>query len=385
MKRREFITLLGGAAAWPLAASAQQTIVGFLHSGSQQEWAHAVAAFQGSLKEAGYVVDQNLRIDYRWAQDQYNRLPTLAADLAGSNPSLMFVGGGTLAALAAKRATSTIPIVFAIGADPVKMGLVGALNRPGGNVTGVTFLLNALVAKRLELLREVAPSIGTIGILVNPTNPNAQSDVRDVQDAARMLGLRTHVANIRSENEIEVAFEELRRERVGAFILLPDPSFISRRNQIVALAARHSSPGMYFGREFAVAGGLMTYSASLTEAYRLAGGYVSQILNGANPADLPVLQPTKYELVINLKTAKALGLDMPVQLQQLADEVIEDEAPRVHRAARRSGGDVVARGAGATGRARAARRGADEFGSERQGSAGSHRIILGRLATTGLD
>jgi putative ABC transport system substrate-binding protein len=316
MRRREFVSLLGGAAAaWPLAARAQQAVAGFLHSGSQQEWAHAVAAFQDSLKEAGYVADQNLRIDYRWAQDQYDRLPALAADLAGRNPSLMFVGGGTLAALAAKRATATIPIVFAIGSDPVKMGLVAALNRPGGNVTGVTFLLNALVAK--------APSIGAIGILVNPTNPNAQSDVRDVQDAAQMLGLRTHVGNIRSENEFEVAFEELRRERVGAFILLPDPTFISWRNQIVALAARHSFPGMYFGREFAVAGGLMTYSASLTEAYRLAGGYVSRILNGANPADLPVMQPTKYELVINLKTAKALGLDVPLQLQQLADEVIE--------------------------------------------------------------
>ena len=216
MKRREFMTLLGGAAvAWPLAARAQQAVVGFLHSGSQQEWAHAVAAFQGSLQEAGYVVDQNLRIDYRWAQDQYDRLPALAADLAGRNPSLMFVGGGSLAALAAKRVTSTIPIVFAIGADPVKMGLVAALNRPGGNVTGVTFLLNALVAKRLELLREVAPSIGAIGILVNPTNPNAQSDVEDVQHAARMLGLRTHVGNIRSENEIEVAFEQLRREGVA--------------------------------------------------------------------------------------------------------------------------------------------------------------------------
>jgi putative tryptophan/tyrosine transport system substrate-binding protein len=324
MRRREFITLLGGAAvAWPGAARAQQPVVGFLNSGSQKEWAYAVGAFQGSLKEAGYVPDQNLRIEYRWAQDQYDRLPTLAADLAGRNPSVMFVGGGTLAALAAKRATSTIPIVFAIGSDPVKMGLVGALNRPGGNMTGVTFLLNALVAKRLELLREVAPSVGAIGILVNPTNPNAQSDVRDVQDAARVLGLRTHVENIRSENEIEMAFEELRRERVGAFILLPDPNFISRRNQIVALAARHAFPGMYFGREFAVAGGLMTYSASLTEAYRLAGGYVTRILNGANPAELPVLQPTKYELVINLTTAKALGVDVSLQLQQLADEVIE--------------------------------------------------------------
>ena len=276
MRRREFITLLGGATTWPLAARAQQPVVGFLHSGSQQEWAHAVAAFQGSLKEAGYVADQNLRIEYRWAEDQYDRLPMLAADLTGRNPSVIFVGGGTLAALAAKRVTSMLPVVFAIGADPVKMGLVVALNRPAGNMTGVTLLLNALVSKRLELLREVASSIGAIGILVNPTNPNAQSDVRDVQDAARMLGLRTHVGSIRSENEIEVAFEEPHRERVGAFILLPDPNFISRRNQIVAMAARHSFPGMYFVREFAVAGGLMTYSASLTEAYRLAGGYVSR-------------------------------------------------------------------------------------------------------------
>jgi putative ABC transport system substrate-binding protein len=324
MRRREFITLVGGAVmAWPMSARGQQALVGFLHSGSQQEWAHTLTAFHGSLKEAGYVADQNLRLEYRWAQDQHDRLPALAADLAGRHPALMFVGGGTLAALAAKRATSTIPIVFAIGSDPVKMGLVGALNRPGGNMTGVTFLLNALVAKRLELLREVAPSISAIGILVNPANPNAGSDVKDVEDAARTLGLRTHVGNIRSENEIEVAFEELRRERVSAFILLPDPSFISRRNQIIAVAARHSFPGMYFGREFAIAGGLMTYSASLTEAYRLAGGYVSRILNGTNPADLPVLQPTKYELVINLKTAKALGLDVPLQLQQLADEVIE--------------------------------------------------------------
>jgi putative tryptophan/tyrosine transport system substrate-binding protein len=323
MKRRHFLTLLGVVAVWPVAAGAQQAVVGFLHSGSQQEWGYAVAAFQAGLKEAGYVAGQNLRIEYRWAQDQYDRLPALAADLAGLNPSVMFASGGSIAALAAKRATSTIPVVFAIGADPVKMGLVGALNRPGGNVTGVTFLLNALVAKRLEFLRELVPATGAIGILVNPTNPNAQSDVKDVQDAARVLGLRTHVGNIRSENEIEVAFEQLHREGVGAFILLPDPNFISRRDQIVALAARHSLPGMYFVREFAVAGGLMTYSASLTEAQRLAAGYVGRILNGANPGDLPVLQPTKYELVINLKTAKALGLDVPLQLQQLADEVIE--------------------------------------------------------------
>jgi putative ABC transport system substrate-binding protein len=322
--RREFLTLVAGAGAtWPLAARAQQAIVGFLHSGSQQEWAHAVAALQGGLKESGYVADQNLRTEYRWAQDQYDLLPALATDLARRNPSLIFVGGGTLAALAAKRATSTIPIFFAIGSDPVKMGLVAALNRPGGNVTGVTFLLNALVAKRLEVLREIAPSVDVIGILVNPTNPNARNDVRDVQEAAQTLGLRTDVAGIGSETEIGTAFENLRHQRVGAFILLPDPSFLSWRNQIVALAARHSLPGMYFAREFAVAGGLITYSASLPEAYRLAGGYGARILAGANPADLPVMQPTKYELVINLKAAKAFGLDVPLRFQQLADEVIE--------------------------------------------------------------
>jgi len=323
MRRREFIAGLASAATWPLAARAQQTSIGFLHSGSPREWAHAVAAFQTSLKEAGYGDGQNVTIEYRWANDQYDRLPNLAADLVARRPSLIMAGGGSLSALAAKRATSTIPIVTAIGADPVKMGLAASLNRPGGNVTGVTFLLNALVAKRLELLRELVPTARLIGVIVDPINPNAENDLRDTEDAARALGLQIFAAKARSEADIEAAFEALNRQRSDAVILLPDPNFLSRRSQIVALAARHLLPTMYFGRDFAVAGGLMSYSASLVEAYRLAAGYVGRILKGEKPADLPILQPTKFEFVINLKTAKALGVTVPLTLQASADEVIE--------------------------------------------------------------
>src|SRR5215470_10286375 len=225
MRRREFISLVGGAVVWPLAARGQQPTMGFLHSGSQREWTYAVAAFQDSLKQAGYVEDQNVTIEYRWAEDQHDRLPTLAADLVGRKPSLIVVGGGAVAALAAKRLTSTIPVVFAIGGDPVKAGLVASFNRPGGNVTGATFLLNALVAKRLALLREFVPSVSLIGVIVNPSNPNAQSDVTDVQDAARTLGLHANVRTVRSENELGAAFEGLHQQRAGALILLPDPSF----------------------------------------------------------------------------------------------------------------------------------------------------------------
>jgi ABC-type uncharacterized transport system substrate-binding protein len=325
VKRREFLCVLGGAAtSWPFAASAQQlTVIGFLHSGSQGNWVHALTAFRGSLSEAGYVEDQNVKIEYRWANDQYNRLPMLAADLVGRKPSLIFAGGGSVTVRAAKQATSTVPIVFAFGGDPVKLGIVASFNRPGANVTGVTFLLNALVAKRLELLRQLVPSVRLIGIIVNPENPNAQNDVRDAEDAAMTLGVQTYVANIRSEGETEAAFESLRQQKAGALLVLPDPNFVSRRNQIVLLAARHSLPAIYFGREFVEAGGLMSYSASVTNAYHLAGGYVDRILKGEKPADLPVQQPTKYELVINLKTAKALGLSVTQSLQVAADEVIE--------------------------------------------------------------
>jgi putative ABC transport system substrate-binding protein len=275
------------------------------------------------LSEVGYVEDQNVKMEYRWADDQYDRLPMLAVDLLGRKPSLIVAGGGSVTVHAAKQATSTVPIVFAIGGDPVKLGLVASLNRPGGNVTGVTFLLNALVAKRLELLRQLVPSLRLIGMIVNPANPNALSDVRDAENAERTLGVQTYVANIRSEGETEVAFESLRQQKVDALLVLPDPNFASRRNQIVSLAARHSLPAMYFGREFAEAGGLMTYSASIISAYHLAAGYVDRILKGEKPADLPVQQPTKYELVINLKTAKALGVAVPSGLMVAADEVIE--------------------------------------------------------------
>jgi putative ABC transport system substrate-binding protein len=324
MKRRNFIKLIGGGvAAWPLVARAQQTAIGFLHSGSSREWTHAITAFHDGLKQGGYVEAQNVTIDYRWAEDLFDRLPTLAADMVSRKPSVIVVGGGSVAVLAAKQATSTIPLVFAIGADPVKLGLVASYNRPGGNVTGATFLLNEMVAKRLELLRKFVPSASLIGVIVNPANPNAESDVRDVQDTARTLGLSTDVGNARDERELEAAFEDFRQRRAGALILLPDPSFQSRRNQIVSLAAQHRLPAMYFGREFAVAGGLMSYSASLSEAYRKAGEYTGRILNGEKPADLPVVQPTKFEFVINLKTAKALGLEAPPALLALADEVIE--------------------------------------------------------------
>jgi putative ABC transport system substrate-binding protein len=325
MKRREFLCVLGGTAIlWPLGAHTQSTIlIGFLHSGSQANWGHALTAFRGSLSEAGYVESQNMKIEYRWADDQYNRLPSLALDLVDRKPSLIVAGGGSIAAIAAKRATSTVPIVFAMGADPVKMGLVASFNRPGANVTGVTFLLNALVAKRFELLRQLVPSVRLIGIIVNPDNPNAQNDVRDAQDAARTLDVQTYVANIRSENETEAAFESLRQQKAGALLVLPDPNFASRRNQIISLAARHSLPAIYFGREFVEAGGLMTYSASITNAFQLAGKYVDRILKGEKPADLPIQQPTKYELIINLKTAKTLGLSVSQSLQVAADELIE--------------------------------------------------------------
>ena len=298
-------------------------VVGFLHSSTQREWAHLLTAFHQGLKEAGFVEGQTVTMMYRWAEGQFDRLPGMAADLMGGKPDLIVTGGGAVAALAAKRATSTIPIVVMVGADPVKLGLVASLNRPGGNLTGVSYLFNALVAKRLDFLRAFAPSTGAIGMLVNPANPNAQGDIAEVQDAARTLGLASHVGNAGRESEIDTAFDALRQQGAGALIVLPDPYFLDRRNQIVALAARHSMPAIYFVREFAAAGGLMSYSASLTEAYGLAGSYTGRILKGEKPADLPVVQPTKFELVINLKTAKALGLEVPDRLLALADEVIE--------------------------------------------------------------
>ena len=327
MRRREFLGVLGGTAAWPLAARAQQSampLIGFLHGGSQREWAHLIEAFRQGLSQAGFVEGRNIAdIEFRWAEGQFDRLPGMAADLVNRQPALIATDGGTVTAQAAKRATSTIPIIFTLGGDPVKSGLVASLNRPGGNLTGVSQLVNALVGKRLELLREFAPSADSIGILVNPKNPIASDDVRDVQDAARKLDLQAHVGNASNTSEIDAAFEGLRRQQAGALIVLPDATFISRRSQIVALAAHHALPAIYFLREFAEAGGLMSYSASAIEARRWAGGLAARVLKGEKPTELPVLQPTRYELVINLKTAKALGLTVPPKLLYTADEVIE--------------------------------------------------------------
>ena len=327
MRRREFLGAIGGVAAWPLLARAQKSampLIGFLHGGSQREWVHLIEAFRQGLSQAGFVEGRNIAdIEFRWAEGQFDRLPAMAADLVNRQPALIATDGGTVTAQAAKRATSTIPIIFTLGGDPVKSGLVASLNRPGGNLTGVSGLINALVGKRLELLRELAPSAGSIGILVNPRNPIASDDVLEVQDAARKLGLQTQVGNASNASEIDAAFEDLRRQQARALIVLPDVTFISRRSQIVQLAARHALPAIYFLREFAQAGGLMTYSGNSLEARRWAGGLAARVLKGEKPTELPVLQPTRYELVLNLRTARDLGLTVPPTLLARADEVIE--------------------------------------------------------------
>jgi putative ABC transport system substrate-binding protein len=315
IRRREFMTLLGGtAAAWPLAARAQQpsmALVGLL-SGSQRD-DREISAIRQGLKEAGYVEGRNLAIKYRSADGHFDRLRALAADLVADAVAAI-VALAPPAAVAAKAATSTIPIVFATGADPVELGLVSSLNRPGGNVTGVTFFVNTLGAKRLELL---------ISFLINPRNPTSDSQTRDVQAAARAFGVELLILNAGSEREIDAAFASLVEQRANAIIVGADSFFSSRRDQLVGLAARHALPAMYFVREFVDIGGLISYGASVTDAYRLTGGYAGRILKGEKPADLPVQQTVKFELAINLKTAKALGLTVPLIMQTSADEVIE--------------------------------------------------------------
>jgi putative ABC transport system substrate-binding protein len=325
--RRSFLTLLGtSAAAWPAVARAQQPVmpvIGYLSGQSPAEFDGYLAAFRQGLNETGYVEHRNVGIEYRWAQGQYDRLPAFAADLVRSQVSVIIATGNTRTALAAKAATATIPIVFTSAADPVKLGLVASFNRPGGNVTGVSFLVNELGSKRLQLLHELVPAATVIGLLVNPTAPNSQTETSDVHAAAGVLGLHLHVESASSERDIDRAFERFTQQRVNALFVGGDAFFVAQRDQLAALAARHALPASYNLRDHVAAGGLMSYGTSLTDAFRQVGIYTGRILKGETPADLPVVQSTKFEFVINLKTAKALGLDVPAKLLALADAVVE--------------------------------------------------------------
>jgi putative ABC transport system substrate-binding protein len=326
MRRREFLGVLGGTAiAWSPAARAQQPampVVGFLGAPSPP-YTKNVAAIHHGLKQEGYVESQNMASEYRWAEGQYDRLPALAAELVSRRVAVVVTLGGAAPALAAKAATSTIPIVFHLGGDPVRFGLVGSLNRPGGNVTGVSFLTVALAAKRLALLHELVPTASIVGLLINPNNPNAETVAKEVREAVRNLGLRLHIVNASSERDIDAAFARFVEQHVGAIFVDADAIFLVRRGQIGALAIRHALPSIYGGRDYVEAGGLMSYGSSITDAYRQAGTYAGRILKGETPANLPVMQSTKFEFVMNLNTAKALGLQIPDKLLALADEVIE--------------------------------------------------------------
>jgi putative ABC transport system substrate-binding protein len=326
MRRREFLFALAGMAAWPLGARAQQAappVVGFMSGRSAPDSAHLVAAFREGLGEAGFVDGQNVIIEFRWADGQYDRLPALAAELV-SRPVAVLVGvGGDPSAMAAKRATSTIPIVFGMGGDPIKSGLVDSFNRPGANVTGYTLLTSQMESKRVGLLRELVPGVALVGVLLNPKFAPGALQAQQIEDAARTVGQKLVMATASSDEELSAAFALLARERINALLVAADPYFDTRAQRIIAFAAQNRLPAIYHFREYAAAGGLLSYGPRVTDGYRQAGNYTGQILKGAKPGNLPVLQPTKFEMVINLKTAAALNFALPNSIQLLADEVIE--------------------------------------------------------------
>jgi ABC-type uncharacterized transport system substrate-binding protein len=329
MRRRAFILGLSGAAAtgaWSLVARAQQRampVVGFLNAQKSVDFQHVVAAFLDGLHASGFVEGRNVAVEYRWAEGHYERLPALAAELTGLRVSVIAATGGDASARAAKAATTSIPVVFTIGGDPVDLGFVESLNRPGGNLTGLTQYTAAIEGKRLELLHDLAPAASAVALLVNPNNPNIDVQLRDLPPAARAIGLHLTLLRAASETEIDATFAALAKEKIDALFVASDPFFNSRREQIVALAMRRGVPTIFHQREFATAGGLISYGSSAIDMYRQAAMYTGRILKGAKPADLPVLQPTRFELVINLKTARQIGVEVPAKLLAIADEVIE--------------------------------------------------------------
>jgi len=327
MRRREFLGVVGSAAtAWPVATRAQQPmpVIGFLHPSSSGAIADRVRAFRGGLKEVGFVDGENVVIEYRWAEDQVDRMPALAAELVRRNVAVISAVGGNVPVFAAKAATTTIPIVFAVGEDPVRLGLVASLGRPGGNLTGINFLTSELAAKQLELLRELVPAAVRVAVLVNPANTvNAETTMRDVEPAARDMGVKIQIVRASNNREIDAAFEGLARERPDALLVGGDPFFTSRRIQVVLQATRHAIAAIFANREIAEAGGLMSYGSSFSDTFRQVGVYTGRILKGAKPMDMPVVQSTKFELIINMQAAKILGLTVPPALLARADEVIE--------------------------------------------------------------